>query len=165
MLTQAIGDDTGSHFIAVTDPGTPLADIARERGFRHLFENPPDIGGRYSALSMFGLVPAAIIGIDCDAAPGACRRHAQNCMAGVPGDLNGGLSLGTVMGALHDQGRDKVTILAPTEIEAYSLWAEQLIAESTGKEGKGIIPIGDEPIGEPGRLLRRPPLRGAAHRR
>ena len=73
----------------------------------------------------------------------------RNCSAGVPGDLNCGLSLGTVMGALHDQGRDKVTILAPKEIEAYSLWAEQLIAESTGKEGKGIIPIGDEPIGAP----------------
>ena len=148
-LTQAIGDNPGSHFIAVTDPGTPLADIARDRGFRHLYKNPPDIGGRYSALSMFGLVPAAIIGIDIDAAPAARRRHAQNCAAGVPGDLNGGLALGTVMGALHDQGRDKVTILAPTEIEAYSLWAEQLIAESTGKEGKGIIPIGDEPIGDP----------------
>jgi transaldolase/glucose-6-phosphate isomerase len=149
MLTQALGDDTGSHFIAVTDPGTPLADLARERGFRHLFKNPPDIGGRYSALSMFGLVPAAIIGIDCELLLQRAADMRRTCMAGVPGDINCGLSLGTVMGALHDQGRDKVTILAPRAIEGYSLWAEQLIAESTGKEGKGIIPIGDEPIGGP----------------
>ena len=149
VLTQGVGDDTGSHFIAITDPGTSLADLARERGFRHLYKNPPDIGGRYSALSMFGLVPAAIMGIDVE----RLLEHAANmrrmCMAGVPGDLNCGLSLGTVMGALHDLGRDKVTILAPKAIGAYSLWAEQLIAESTGKEGKGIIPIGDEPIGTP----------------
>ncbi len=148
-LTQAAGDAAGSHFIAVTDPGTPLAEIARERGFRHLFKNPPDIGGRYSALSLFGLVPAAIIGIDCDLLLQRAADMRRNCAAGVPGDLNCGLSLGTVMGALHDEGRDKVTILAPEEIGAYSLWAEQLIAESTGKEGKGIIPIGDEPIGPP----------------
>jgi transaldolase/glucose-6-phosphate isomerase len=150
VLTQTLADDTGSHFIAVTDPGTPLADIARERGFRHLYKNPPDIGGRYSALSMFGLVPAAIIGVDVELLLERAASMRRNCAAGVPGDLNCGLSLGTVMGTLHDAGRDKVTILAPKEIEAYSLWAEQLIAESTGKEGKGIIPIGDEPIGTPG---------------
>jgi transaldolase/glucose-6-phosphate isomerase len=148
-LTNAVGDNPGSHFIAVTDPGTPLAAIARDRGFLHLFRNPPDIGGRYSALSMFGLVPAAIIGIDCELLLKRAAIMRRNCAAGVPGDINCGMSLGTVMGTLHDQGRDKVTILAPREIEAYSLWAEQLIAESTGKEGKGIIPIGDEPIGEP----------------
>jgi len=98
---------------------------------------------------MFGLVPAAIIGIDCELLLERAATMRRNCAAGVPGDINCGISLGTVMGALHDQGRDKVTILAPKEIEAYSLWAEQLIAESTGKEGKGIIPIGDEPIGDP----------------
>jgi transaldolase/glucose-6-phosphate isomerase len=149
VLTQTVGDDTGSHFIAITDPGTSLADLARERGFRHLYKNPPDIGGRYSALSMFGLVPAAIIGIDIERLLERAGNMRRTCMAGVPGDLNCGLSLGTVMGALHDLGRDKVTILAPKAIGAYSLWAEQLIAESTGKEGKGIIPIGDEPIGTP----------------
>ncbi len=148
-LTTAVGDDTGSHFIAITDPGTSLATTARERNFRHLYKNPPDIGGRYSALSLFGLVPAAIIGLDLDLLLDRAANMRRNCAAGVPGDLNGGLALGTVMGALHDQGRDKVTILAPKEIGAYSLWAEQLIAESTGKEGKGIIPIGDEPIGDP----------------
>jgi transaldolase / glucose-6-phosphate isomerase len=150
-VTTAIGgDNPGSHFIAVTDPGTPLADIARERGFRHLFQNPPDIGGRYSALSLFGLVPAAVIGIDIDLLLHRAAGMRRNCAAGVPGDLNCGLALGSVMGTLHDAGRDKVTILAPESVEAYSLWAEQLIAESTGKEGKGIIPIGDEPIGTPG---------------
>ncbi|MGA7988146.1 MAG: bifunctional transaldolase/phosoglucose isomerase [Candidatus Dormiibacterota bacterium] len=148
-LTAAASDEPGSHFIAVTDPGTPLADIARDRGFRHLYKNPPDIGGRYSALSMFGLVPAAVIGIDIDLLLQRAADMRRNCAAGVPGDLNGGLALGTVMGALHDAGRDKVTILAPQSVDAYSLWSEQLIAESTGKEGKGIIPIGDEPIGEP----------------
>ncbi len=149
-VTTAAGvADPGAHFIAVTDPGTPLAATARERGFRHVFENPPDIGGRYSALSMFGLVPAAIIGIDCDRLLQRAAGMRGNCAAGVPGDLNCGLTLGTLMGALHDTSRDKVTILAPRSIEAFSLWAEQLIAESTGKEGKGIIPIGDEPIGDP----------------
>jgi transaldolase / glucose-6-phosphate isomerase len=148
-LTAAAVDKPGSHFIAVTDPGTPLANIARDREFRHLYKNPPDIGGRYSALSMFGLVPAAVIGIDIDLLLHRAADMRRNCAAGVPGDLNGGLALGTVMGALHDAGRDKVTILAPHSVEAYSLWAEQLIAESTGKEGKGIIPIGDEPIGDP----------------
>jgi transaldolase/glucose-6-phosphate isomerase len=148
-LTEGVGDDTGSHFIAVTDPGTSLAATAQERGFRHLFQNPPDIGGRYSALSMFGLVPAAVIGIDIDLLLHRAADMRRNCASGVPGDLNCGLALGSVMGALHDTGRDKVTILAPRSVEAFSLWAEQLIAESTGKEGKGIIPIGDEPLGEP----------------
>jgi transaldolase / glucose-6-phosphate isomerase len=149
-MTSAVSDKPGSHFIAVTDPGTPLADTARERGFRHLFENPPDIGGRYSALSMFGLVPAAVMGLDIDLLLRRASDMRRNCAAGVPGDINCGLALGTVMGTLHDAGRDKVTILAPRSVEAFSLWAEQLIAESTGKEGKGLIPIGDEPIGEPG---------------
>jgi transaldolase/glucose-6-phosphate isomerase len=149
-VTAAVTDNPGSHFVAVTDPGTPLATLAQERRFLHLYRNPPDIGGRYSALSMFGLVPAAVIGIDCRLLLERAASMRRNCAAGVPGDLNCGLSLGAVMGALHDQGRDKVTILAPREIEAFSLWAEQLIAESTGKEGKGIIPIGDEPIGAPG---------------
>jgi transaldolase / glucose-6-phosphate isomerase len=149
-VTTAVSDDPGSHFIAVTDPGTPLAGTARERGFLHLYENPPDIGGRYSALSLFGLVPAAVIGIDIDLLLRRAADMRRNCAAGVPGDINCGLALGTVMGTLHDADRDKVTILAPRSVEAFSLWAEQLIAESTGKEGKGIIPIGDEPVGEPG---------------
>ena len=142
--------EPGRQFIAVTDPGTPLLATARERGFRRVFENRPDIGGRYSALSYFGMVPAAIAGIDVDRLLSRAAAMRRLCAPSIPGDLNGGLALGTVMGLMHDAGRDKVTILAPERITYFSLWAEQLIAESTGKEGKGIIPIGLEPIGDPG---------------
>jgi len=148
-LTRAAVPDAGRHFIAITDAGSHLADVARERSFVELFENPADIGGRYSALSFFGLVPAAIAGIDVERLLDRAAEMRGQCGAGVPGELNCGLALGTVMGLLHDAGRDKVTILAPHAISSYSLWAEQLIAESTGKEGKGIIPIGAEPIGQP----------------
>lgn len=140
----------GAHFIAITDPGTSLARTASERSFREIFENPPDIGGRYSALSFFGLVPAAVAGIDIEALLDRAVDIRRLCARGVPADLNAGLVLGTLMGLLHDAGRDKVTILAPPHVGAFSLWAEQLIAESTGKEGRGIVPIGSEPIGEPG---------------
>jgi transaldolase/glucose-6-phosphate isomerase len=141
--------DAGKHFICITDPGSPLADTARDRNFRHLFENPSDIGGRYSALSFFGLVPAAIMGIDIEAFLDRADQMRGQSHPGIPADLNPGLALGTVLGLLRRSGRDKVTILAPPRIAAFSLWAEQLIAESTGKEGKGLIPIGDEPVGEP----------------
>ena len=139
----------GEHFICITDPGSSLAGTARERDFRHVFENPSDIGGRYSALSFFGLVPAAIIGVDVDVLLDRADPMRRQSRPGVPADLNPGLTLGTVLGALQRGGRDKVTILAPSRIAAFSLWAEQLIAESTGKEGRGLIPIGDEPIGDP----------------
>ena len=145
----AASPEAGQHFICITDPGSELAATARERRFRHVFENPPDIGGRYSALSFFGLVPAAIIGIEVDDLLERAAQASRQCHAGVPPDLNPGLALGTVLGLLQRSGRDKVTILAPPRIAAFSLWAEQLIAESTGKEGRGLIPIGDEPIGEP----------------
>jgi transaldolase / glucose-6-phosphate isomerase len=148
-LTRAAVDNPGEHFIAITDPGTSLAATARERNFRYVFENPPDIGGRYSALSFFGLVPAAIAGIDVEALLDSAVDMRRQCNAGVPGTLNCGLALGTIMGMLHDAGRDKATILTSGRFSRFSLWAEQLIAESTGKEGKGIIPIGAEPIGEP----------------
>jgi transaldolase / glucose-6-phosphate isomerase len=139
--------NVGAHFIAITDPGTSLAETAHERGFRHLFENPPDIGGRYSALSFFGLVPAAIAGIDVEELLRRADDMRRQCAASLPGDLNCGLALGTTIGLMHAAKRDKVTILTPPRIAAFSLWAEQLIAESTGKDGKGIIPIGDEPVG------------------
>ena len=141
--------DAGKHFVAITDPGTSLAATARERGFREIFENPPDIGGRYSALSFFGLVPASALGIDVELLlERASRMHAL-CGPEVPTHLNCGAFLGTAMGRLHAAGRDKVTIIAPDRIGAFSLWAEQLIAESTGKEGRGLIPVGAEPVGAP----------------
>ncbi len=149
-LTSAGILDAGQHFICITDPGSPLGETARERRFRHIFENPGDIGGRYSALSFFGLVPASIIGIDIEAFLDRADRMRMQSRPGNLADLNPGLALGTVLGLLKRSGRDKVTILTPTRLAAFSLWAEQLIAESTGKEGKGLIPIGDEPIGEPG---------------
>jgi transaldolase / glucose-6-phosphate isomerase len=141
--------EPGAHFVAITDPGTSLAATARERRFRRLFENPPDIGGRYSALSYFGLVPAALIGVELGAFLDRAAAMLDQCRPPVHPALNCGLVLGCVMGALHDAGRDKVTILAPPRIAAFSLWAEQLIAESTGKEGRGLIPVGAEPLGEP----------------
>ena len=139
--------DPGTHFVAITDPGTPLGKIAGARGFRRLFENPPDIGGRYSALSFFGLVPAAVMGIDLAKFLDRAIDMRAACRPGT--QPNDGVVLGTALSLQHTQGRDKVTILAPPAIEAFSLWAEQLIAESTGKEGKGYIPVGSEPIGEP----------------
>ena len=148
-LTTAGVADVGSHFVAVTDPGTGLAEHAREHGYRRVFENPPDIGGRYSVLSYFGLVPAALSGIDIARLLDRAQAMKRQCSPQTYPLLNAGLALGTAFAELHDQGRDKVTILAPASIAAFSLWAEQLIAESTGKEGKGIVPIGSEPIGDP----------------
>jgi transaldolase/glucose-6-phosphate isomerase len=149
LLEKAGVSDVGSHFVCVTDPGTSLGQRAREGGFRRVFENPPDIGGRYSVLSYFGLVPAALSGIDVARLLERAAHMLGQCGAHKYPLLNSGLVLGTAMGLLHDEGRDKVTILAPASIAAFSLWAEQLIAESTGKEGKGIVPIGSEPIGAP----------------
>ncbi len=137
----------GGTFIAITDPGTPLAKLAQERGFRHLFENFPDIGGRYSALSCFGLVPAALMGLDVGMLLDRALAMRTRCSA--DSQQNPGLALGTAMSREHAAGRDKVTIVTPPRFSAFSLWAEQLIAESTGKEGKGYIPIGDEPLGRP----------------
>ena len=148
-LEAAGTPDVGSHFIAVTDPGTSLATTARERGFRRVFENPPDIGGRYSVLSYFGLVPAALSGIGVEALLARATTMLGQCSTRSHPSVNVGLGLGTAFGVLQRAGVDKVTILAPPSIEAFSLWAEQLIAESTGKEGTGLIPVGAEPIGAP----------------
>ena len=148
-LTNAGVEDVGSHFVCVTDPGVRLGLYAAEHNFRRVFENPPDIGGRYSVLSYFGLVPAALSGVDIAKLLDRAARMLDQCRPEHYALVNSGLVLGTAMGVLHDEGRDKVTILAPRSIGAFSLWAEQLIAESTGKEGKGIVPIGSEPIGDP----------------
>ena len=132
-------------FAAITDPGTPLAALARERKLRRLFENPPDIGGRYSALSLFGLVPAAGLGIDVAALLGRAARMADACAAAGPRE-NPGLALGAALAAGWHAGRDKVTIVTGPGLEAFGPWAEQLLAESTGKKGKGLVPVVGEPL-------------------
>ncbi|MDP9372934.1 MAG: hypothetical protein M3Q65_10895 [Chloroflexota bacterium] len=146
--TRDQGDGAGSQFIAITDPGSKLAALAEERGYRRVFLNPPDIGGRYSVLSYFGLVPAALAGVDLarllDRALGmmaACRRPARE---------NPGARLGALIGGAAREGRDKLTIVTPGGLRAFGDWAEQLIAESTGKEGRGIVPVTGEALGEPG---------------
>jgi transaldolase/glucose-6-phosphate isomerase len=140
----------GAHFIAITDPGTPLEALARERKFRRTFLAPPEIGGRYSVLSYFGLVPAALIGADLDGLLDHAHEMVHACHHCVPEHENPGLWLGAVMGEAALAGRDKLTLVLPPGIAALGCWIEQLIAESTGKEGKGILPVDGEPLGEAG---------------
>jgi transaldolase/glucose-6-phosphate isomerase len=139
----------GSRFCAVTDPGSPLAELARERGFRRVFENDPEIGGRYSVLSYFGLVPAALAGVNVEAMLHQAQVAEQNCAQYDAPRSNSGIWLGCVMGELSEQGRDKLTFAVSEPISSFGLWVEQLIAESTGKEGKGILPVAGEPLGDP----------------
>lgn len=137
----------GQQFVAITDRGTNLEALARERGFRRVFLNPPDIGGRYSALSYFGLVPAALVGAPLDELLDQALEMATACAACVPAADNPCLLLGAVIGEAARAGRDKLTLVLPPSISAFGTWVEQLIAESTGKEGKGILPVEGEPIG------------------
>jgi transaldolase/glucose-6-phosphate isomerase len=150
-VREAVGDDeAGKHFVAVTDPGTALADLATEHGFLHTFVNDPEIGGRYSALSYFGLVPAALMGIDVEAILERAQVAEQACQHYDHSSNNSGLWLGIAMGELALHRRDKLTFAVAEPIGSFGLWVEQLIAESTGKEGKGILPVAGEPLGEPG---------------
>ncbi len=139
----------GEQFAAITDPGTPLAAQARERKLRRLFENPPDIGGRYSALSYFGLVPAALIGVDVAALLARAARMAEACAVAADPGTNPGARLGAALAAGWSAGRDKVTIVTSPALAAFGPWAEQLLAESTGKLGKGLVPVVGEPLGPP----------------
>ena len=141
--------DDGSHFVAITDPGSGLAKLAEEEGFRRCFLNDPDIGGRYSVMSYFGLVPAALMGANVEALLHRSQIAEQNCATFDPGQPNSGLWLGAMLGELALQGRDKATFVVSEPISSFGLWVEQLIAESTGKQGKGILPVADEPLGEP----------------
>src|SRR6202022_464870 len=148
-VSEAIGaDKAGQRFIAVTDPGSSLEKVATRQGFARVFHGDPTIGGRYSVLSPFGLVPAAAAGIDV----GELLKHTlamvRSCGPDVPPHENPGVQLGLAMGLAGLEGRDKVTILSSKKISDFGAWAEQLIAESTGKEGKGLIPIDGEPLGE-----------------
>lgn len=144
-----LGDDYGQNFIAITDPGTALEGVARADRFRRIFINPPDIGGRYSVLSYFGLVPMALSGIDILTLLDRARAMAKMCDATVSAAENPGAWLGAIMGALARVNRDKITFIASKKIASFGYWVEQLIAESTGKVGKGIVPIEGEALGSP----------------
>jgi len=146
-LVRAVkGEGAGENFVAVTDAGTALQDLARERGFRHVFTNPSDIGGRYSALSYFGMAPAAVAGIDVATLLDRSIAAADEAKA-AGGDA---LRLGAALGELALAGRDKATFIVAPRIGEFGLWVEQLIAESTGKLGRGILPVVGEPLGAPG---------------
>jgi len=141
--------DNGAQFIAITDPGSELEALAREKGFRDVFLNPEDIGGRYSALSYFGMVPAALMGIDLDRMWAEAERMVKASGPKIPAALHPGIILGAIIGTLAQQGRDKVTILCSSSIASYGNWVEQLIAESTGKEGAGALPVVGGTVGNP----------------
>jgi transaldolase/glucose-6-phosphate isomerase len=142
-------EKAGRQFVAVTDPGSSLEKRARDQGFRHVFHGVPSIGGRYSVLSPFGLVPAAIAGIDVARLVRSTRMMMRSCGADVPPSENPGVELGIALGAAALAGRDKVTMVTSPGLASFGGWAEQLFAESTGKIGKGIIPIDGEPLGVP----------------
>ncbi|HXU40066.1 MAG TPA: bifunctional transaldolase/phosoglucose isomerase [Blastocatellia bacterium] len=143
------GDRAGENFIAITDPGTLMESMAKGDNFRRIFLNPPDIGGRYSALSYFGMAPAALQGFDFKSLLGRADRAMHACSPAVPSEDNPAVRLGAILGTLRNAGRDKLTLSIAPEVSSLGLWIEQLIAESTGKEDKGIIPVAGETLGPP----------------
>ena len=151
LVSKAVGAaDAGKRFIAITDPGSHMQKVAEQDGFRAIFYGVPSIGGRYSALSNFGKVPAAIQGVDLSKFLARVDEMVKACGASVPADQNPGAILGAILGTLQKTGRDKVTIFTSAGISDLGAWLEQLLAESTGKEGKGLIPVDREAIGAPG---------------
>ena len=149
-MKAAVGDKAGQHFVAVTDPGSKMQAVAEADHFRHIFMGDPTIGGRYSVLSNFGMVPAAAMGVDLAAFLQSTALMVRACAAGTPPDANPGVQLGLLLGAAAKSGRDKVTIIAGPGLEDVGAWLEQLLAESTGKQGHGIVPIDAEPLAAPG---------------
>jgi glucose-6-phosphate isomerase len=147
---RAAGDRAGRQFIAITDPGTPLEQTARDLGFRRTFLNPPDIGGRYSALSYFGLVAAALLGVDLDTLLDRAEAAMRDCGTDVPLEHHPGARLGAALARHAATGRDKVTLVCPEPFGSFGYWVEQLLAESTGKDGSGLVPVEGEPLGPPG---------------
>jgi transaldolase/glucose-6-phosphate isomerase len=142
---SAVLGEAGSRFVAITDPGSSLAELGAARGFRAVFKAPPDVGGRYSALSPFGLVPAALLGIDLPELLARARWMVSRTAPKVVESHNPGLRVGATIGELALRGLDKLTFLAPAGLRSYPAWLEQLVAESLGKDGHGIIPVADEP--------------------
>jgi transaldolase/glucose-6-phosphate isomerase len=150
-VRKAVGTSkAGSHFIAITDPKTKMHQVAKDEHFRHIFFGLPGIGGRFSALSNFGMVPAAIMGADVPTFLDHTEIMLHACASCVPPELNPGVVLGAILGTLARQGRDKVTLVTSPGIASLGAWLEQLLAESTGKEGKGLIPVDGERVGAPG---------------
>jgi transaldolase/glucose-6-phosphate isomerase len=148
-VRQVKGDRAGENFVAITDPGTLMEAMATGDKFRRIFLNPSDIGGRYSALSYFGMVPAALQGFDFKTLLDRAERAMHACAPAVPAADNPAVRLGAIIGALAAAGRNKLTLSTDPEISSLGLWIEQLVAESTGKEGKGILPVANEPLGAP----------------
>jgi transaldolase/glucose-6-phosphate isomerase len=148
--TKAVvgADKAGSHFLAITDPGSSLEKEAKRDRFRHIFYGKPEIGGRYSVLSAFGVVPAAVMGLDLEKFLETTALTVRSCGAHVPPADNPGVMLGVILGEAAKAGRDKLTIIASKGIADFGAWLEQLVAESTGKHGKGIVPVDAEPLGE-----------------
>jgi len=146
-LATTVGiEQAGSHFVAITDPGSPLIEIADKHNFRSTFVNDPNIGGRYSALSYFGLVPAALVGVDLPRLLKRAAQMGQDCSSEVTLIDNPAAQLGTAIGVMAEMGRDKVTLVTSQQIASFGDWVEQLIAESTGKSGTGVLPVVREPI-------------------
>lgn len=147
--SEKIGSERAArHFVAITDPGSQLEKIAKEHGFGDIFHGVPSVGGRYSVLSPFGTVPLAAAGHDVRAFLETARAMVRSCGPEAPPAENPGVELGLTIGTLARRGRDKVTLIASPSIASFGSWAEQLLAESTGKHGKGVIPIAEEPLGD-----------------
>jgi transaldolase/glucose-6-phosphate isomerase len=150
LVERLIGaKEAARRFIAITDPGSALQQAAEAAGFRHVLFGLPSIGGRYSALSNFGLVPASVMGVDMFQFLNRAETMVQACASSVPAEENPGLVLGAIIGVLANHGRDKLTIIASPGLASLGAWLEQLLAESTGKDGKGIIPVDREAVGAP----------------
>ncbi len=150
LVELALGKKrAGQNFVAITDSGTSLAKLAGEAEFRRVFLNPADVGGRYSVLSYFGLVPAVLMGIDIAALLEQANYMRERCASDVPASENLGALLGVTMATLARQGRDKLTLVTSLSIGSLGLWVEQMLAESLGKDGKGIIPVAGEPLTAP----------------
>ncbi len=149
-VTHAVGAaEAGRRFVAITDPDSELQKVAEADGFRHVFHGRPNIGGRYSALSDFGMIPAAAMGLDVARLLARAGEMAAACGESVPVEDNPGAQLGLVLGVLARRGRDKVTLVASPPIQSLGAWLEQLLAESTGKDERGLIPVDREPLGAP----------------
>jgi len=149
LMESAVGERASLHFAAITDPHTPLAKLAEEQKFWRVFTNPPDIGGRYSALSFFGLLPAAFVGVDVRKLLERSVEMANASGPDTPSRDHPAVLLGAAIGVLADRGRDKLTLACSPALKSFGSWIEQLVAESTGKDGHEVLPVPDEPPAEP----------------